>query len=868
MSDLSKSSYQAASYQAAVRFSHRVGFTLIEVMIALVLSLVVLAAAVRAFKQIGDRITQSQSEVETSVALRDVSGRLLRDLDSIFTSPVIDPNEPTQIPKDSGYLVYHEGPMTNETTAHVSIGLLGETRANREDYFELSRYGDLDDYLAFTATARPEAPFVGFIPYGVLAGSRYFELRNGRYGGANPPVSVITNPGGGAYTAEGAATMVPFYSTQAEIAYWVSPVWRRHTNVGLAGTLDYLENDGTAGTPEDGSGHPLFRDFEGDIVASFDADGIGDRQDDSDGLPDRCMLHRRVLLVRPDLNVPVNDMGGSLGSNPGALPFLLPNGNLVPLSFVNSVAAGVVEPGMAIDLPGTWWQSNAAIGLDNLVGNQAAEAMIDFLEEVSPNWLTGLARLQQIMDLSVSRVTNDWATASTTLYGGSNYGMPSRLVQANSIAGLSRPENRFAHVRVPRRLLAPANQPDARASSLPVLALAGPIPFMVAAETYTRPNSAVPQANPALPDPSRHLPSVADPDGSSSDASGTGDLQTSSRYGRFTMMGFLRPEFNLADQFAAAEFNATGPVTVVQPNVPRGGSDVVAQQLLSFDVQIYDPKAKAVTWYGPDGVAGGVGDDDGDMVDDNIEEAGWPDSDDSVFGLNDLSIQRALQPTSTVYLSRPQGGFVDLNYMLLSGHPLGSPWPYFGTGTATSPIGLLGELRPFSGLGVVGLAPDEFNVSAAIQQSGVPIIRETASGGSLNSFIQSTYDTHTSLYQTDGRFDEEGNAPVSVMPRVESPKYFTGRLTHSMTDRLASANPPIASRLWSCAAGVPQPYASPDPELDATGLPETPTPDSEPLHITAPVTEPLRALQIQIRLIDTATGEIQQRTIVHSFGRF
>ena len=66
--------------------------------------------------------------------------------------------------------------------------------------------------------------------------------------------------------------------------------------------------------------HPLFRDVVGldtDAVNDnddFDIDGDNTTLDDGDGLPDRCTLRRRVLLVRPDLNATYEQMDNANGN--------------------------------------------------------------------------------------------------------------------------------------------------------------------------------------------------------------------------------------------------------------------------------------------------------------------------------------------------------------------------------------------------------------------------------------------------------------------------------------------------------------------------------------------------------------------------
>ena len=56
------------------------GFTIVEVMIALAASLLLMLGLTRAYKLIGDRITESQSNLEMGSTLRDIAFRLRDEL--------------------------------------------------------------------------------------------------------------------------------------------------------------------------------------------------------------------------------------------------------------------------------------------------------------------------------------------------------------------------------------------------------------------------------------------------------------------------------------------------------------------------------------------------------------------------------------------------------------------------------------------------------------------------------------------------------------------------------------------------------------------------------------------------------------------
>ena len=170
-------------------------------------------------------------------------------------------------------MFYYEGPFSDTTT------ILGDSPPAPPtvpeplpEYYPTSRFGDIDDYLAFTATAPSDSPFVGFIPRGVLEAHRWVNMS---------PTQRATYFAG--YNPNRAYQLVPFYSQKAEIAYWLSPRWARGAGTG---TLAF----------DPGSGHPLYQDL------------------DLDQLPDRLDLHRRVLLIRPDLNMTLADMFAANGT--------------------------------------------------------------------------------------------------------------------------------------------------------------------------------------------------------------------------------------------------------------------------------------------------------------------------------------------------------------------------------------------------------------------------------------------------------------------------------------------------------------------------------------------------------------------------
>lgn len=366
------------------------GFTLVEMLIAMAVTLLLMAALGRGFAFVGESIRDSRVQVELTNDLRDVTNRLQEDLErsTARLKPRSDSHEPV------GYFLYYEGPVTDATSA-----LFLSVNDPRNPAPE-SRYGDFDDYLAFTAVAAGDNWFTGMVPR-FLLDRKTAELAGQAYNANNFP-GQPTDP-------------VMIRSKYAEIIYFASPEY----------------------DPTTIPANPQYVDVEGN------------------GLPDRLKVHRRVLLIRPDLNL-----------------------------------------------------NNATLGPTITAG---------------PDPLTGMAVVHQLCDLSVRRVLNN--------------GVATNFVAANSLADLSKPHNRFAHVRLPGATVGIG----ADYTTMPVLAL-GP-----AARVLTSADGL------ALAPPVAGSPVITPANWS----------------------GFLRPEFVLGGD--------------------RLGEDVLVPNALSFDVKIYDATAPVIT---------------------------------------------------------------------------------------------------------------------------------------------------------------------------------------------------------------------------------------------------------------------------------
>lgn len=132
----------------------RRAFTLIEIMIATVLSLLVVFAAVQMLAVIGDGVATNRAVIEMSGRLRSAQHRLQADLDGV-TAMLTPPLDPVN---EQGYFEVIEGPgpwleVAGETFA------LGSRPVKADGSFD-SSIGDVDDVLMFTTRSSGE-PFAG-----------------------------------------------------------------------------------------------------------------------------------------------------------------------------------------------------------------------------------------------------------------------------------------------------------------------------------------------------------------------------------------------------------------------------------------------------------------------------------------------------------------------------------------------------------------------------------------------------------------------------------------------------------------------------------------------------------------------------------
>lgn len=134
----------------------RSAFTLIEVLVAMAVTLILMGIVVTIFGLLGDNVSNSRAAMEMSEQLRGVKQRLQADLAGL-TATTLPPLRPE---RDGGYLEIIEGPVgrieNGVMRQAVTVQVPDENNVSGND----TSVGDNDDILMFTTRSRGE-PFVG-----------------------------------------------------------------------------------------------------------------------------------------------------------------------------------------------------------------------------------------------------------------------------------------------------------------------------------------------------------------------------------------------------------------------------------------------------------------------------------------------------------------------------------------------------------------------------------------------------------------------------------------------------------------------------------------------------------------------------------
>lgn len=131
-------------------------FTLVELLVTMVVTLILIGALAQAFAIVGESLSQGRAVMELSGSLRFVANRLQKDLDGITVAVTPWTDEGT----GAGYFEIVDGPSTdNEPVITPAIPTM---------------FGDIDDVIAFTAFS-DGTPFLGVVN-GNMRESAYAEI--------------------------------------------------------------------------------------------------------------------------------------------------------------------------------------------------------------------------------------------------------------------------------------------------------------------------------------------------------------------------------------------------------------------------------------------------------------------------------------------------------------------------------------------------------------------------------------------------------------------------------------------------------------------------------------------------------------------
>jgi type II secretory pathway component PulJ len=387
---------------ASAHGSERSGFTLIEAMIAITMTLIIMLALAQGFKRLSDDISQGRARLALSDQLRSVSEVLRNDLASLTVDP--DPTTPNN---KLGYFMYYDGPVTDYTAATLPINTVAN--GTTEQRLSASKYGDFDDILMFTAKAKGDY-FKGRVPLAIVKAAAAYQTAQAN--GTTPDYSTIDQ-------VNDWNNSVVMASQFAEIVYFMMPA---------------LELAGPALPIDPATQIPLIEDRGTSVlpsarIAASNAGGtatidLTPNNGAGDGIPDKFVLCRRVLLVIDELNILFNPSLGNVPTNRGLY-----------------YGSGLTPEHLAADAY-------------SITGSQYP---LPFGH--ASGFLTAMRNAYQRCDLSVRRVPTVVTAASP--------------VASNSLSDLSNPANRFAHTMIPLGAVTDPNY------SMPILSLTAPIASQV-----------------------------------------------------------------------------------------------------------------------------------------------------------------------------------------------------------------------------------------------------------------------------------------------------------------------------------------------------------------------------------------------------
>jgi type II secretory pathway pseudopilin PulG len=264
-----KTNHSRHAVNHRINESHASGLTLIEVMIATTITLLMMLALAKGFQALSKTVSEGRSRLGLSDQLRGINELLRSDLQGLTT----DGSSPQSAQLPRGYFKYYDGPISDPTATlfnNTPPPVLPTPPIEIEKQIPASRWGDIDDIAMFTAKAKPGTVFRGKIPQALLV-----------LNAINKGLWSLPPPSAGDWAGFW-NTDVTISSDYAEIVWFMLPL-NEFNSIDIT-SPDYMVFD------------------------------VGP----SDGMPDRIALCRRVLLIRPDLDVALNSTLVSTYFGPGS----------------------------------------------------------------------------------------------------------------------------------------------------------------------------------------------------------------------------------------------------------------------------------------------------------------------------------------------------------------------------------------------------------------------------------------------------------------------------------------------------------------------------------------------------------------------
>ncbi|MFN9624802.1 MAG: type II secretion system protein J [Planctomycetota bacterium] len=258
------------------------GMTLIEVLIATALTMLIMLALAQGFKTTSQSISAGRARLTGSDQLRSISNLIRSDLQGLTVSTQVHPQS-AKTPL--GYFVYYDGPISDSTAMLFNYV---PSAVENEEKFSASRWSDIDDVLMFTSKAPDGHWFYGRVPLALMK----------------------IHSGATSVTLLDWITDVTIASEYAEIAWFMRPL----NEIGMLNNPDPQSANGNYSYSP--SSTPV-----NDVAPVVDLNG--DNIPDPDGMPDRIALCRRVLLIRPDLDIAITKVSG-LANDPQLIAAPMP----------------------------------------------------------------------------------------------------------------------------------------------------------------------------------------------------------------------------------------------------------------------------------------------------------------------------------------------------------------------------------------------------------------------------------------------------------------------------------------------------------------------------------------------------------------